>query len=151
VWVDVWAFERLVNRLDSLCRDKHPSPAQDPDGLAQELLRLYPCHFLGEEEVAWALVPRERLRNKFLRACTLLSALLESADRAEAAVTLNRRALELDPLAEPSHQHLIKNLHALGRNAEALQAYRRCRELLSITLGVEPSPATQALYPMLKG
>ena len=45
----------------------------------------------------------------------------------------------------------MKNLHALGRTAEALQAYRRCRELLSITLGVEPSPATQALYRMLKG
>jgi DNA-binding SARP family transcriptional activator len=76
--------------------------------------------------------------------------MLESADRAEDAVTLNRRALELDPLAEPLHQHLIKNLHALGRTAEALQAYQRCRELLSITFGVEPSPATQALHRMLK-
>jgi DNA-binding SARP family transcriptional activator len=151
VWVDAWAFERLVAKLDGMGREKGTAQSADANELAEELLRLYPGHFLAEEEAAWALAPRERLRSKFLRACSGLSAMLESADRAEDAVTLNRRALELDPLAEPLHQHLIKNLHALGRNAEALQAYRRCRELLSITLGVEPSPATQALYPMLKG
>jgi len=37
-------------------------------------------------------------------------------------------------------------LLALGRPGEAMQAYRRCRDLLSIVLGVKPSEATQALH-----
>ncbi|MGH8718109.1 MAG: bacterial transcriptional activator domain-containing protein, partial [Burkholderiales bacterium] len=36
-----------------------------------------------------------------------------------------------------------------GRNAEALDVYRRCREILSITLGVQPSAGTQAVYRSL--
>ena len=35
---------------------------------------------------------------------------------------------------------------ATGDQAEALNAFRRCRELLSIVLGVKPSPETDHLY-----
>jgi DNA-binding SARP family transcriptional activator len=45
---------------------------------------------------------------------------------------------------------LIRSLHATDRTAEALDAYRRCRDILSVTLGVEPSAKTQALYRILK-
>jgi DNA-binding SARP family transcriptional activator len=34
----------------------------------------------------------------------------------------------------------------LGDHSEALQAYRRCRELLTRLLGVPPNSKTQALY-----
>jgi DNA-binding SARP family transcriptional activator len=34
---------------------------------------------------------------------------------------------------------------ALGQTAAALQAYRRCRELLSVVLGVAPSAETEAV------
>jgi DNA-binding SARP family transcriptional activator len=33
----------------------------------------------------------------------------------------------------------------LGQAAAALQAYRRCRELLSVVLGVAPSADTEAV------
>jgi len=36
-----------------------------------------------------------------------------------------------------------------GRTAEALDGYRRCRDILSITLGVQPSAETQAIYRSL--
>jgi DNA-binding SARP family transcriptional activator len=34
----------------------------------------------------------------------------------------------------------------LGDHSEALQAYRRCRELLACFLGIPPNAKTQALY-----
>ena len=34
----------------------------------------------------------------------------------------------------------------LGNHAEALSVYRRCREMLSVVLGVKPAPETDALY-----
>ena len=38
----------------------------------------------------------------------------------------------------------------LGNHAEALNIYRRCRELLSVVLGVQPTVQTQAVYQSLK-
>jgi LuxR family maltose regulon positive regulatory protein len=66
------------------------------------------------------------------------------------ADTLYQRAIELDPLAETFHQRLILAYKAQGQVAEALSAYRRCRDVLSVTLGVEPSAPTQAVYRALK-
>jgi len=37
----------------------------------------------------------------------------------------------------------------LGRRAEALSAYRRCRKMLSTILGIAPSPQTEAIYKSL--
>jgi len=37
-------------------------------------------------------------------------------------------------------------LLAVGDHAEALRVYRRCRELLSVVLGVQPTAETQAVY-----
>ena len=35
---------------------------------------------------------------------------------------------------------------AEGREAQATETYRRCRDLLSIVLDAKPSPETDALY-----
>jgi predicted ATPase/DNA-binding SARP family transcriptional activator len=48
------------------------------------------------------------------------------------------------PLREPLCVLLIRALAALGRSAEALAAYERCREQLADELGMDPSPALQA-------
>jgi LuxR family maltose regulon positive regulatory protein len=40
---------------------------------------------------------------------------------------------------------LIECHLARGEQAQALKAYRRCRELLSIVLGLKPSARTEAL------
>lgn len=39
----------------------------------------------------------------------------------------------------------------LDRRMEAVSAYRRLRETLSITLGVQPSTATQRLFDSMRG
>jgi len=43
----------------------------------------------------------------------------------------------------------MRSLAATGNHAEALGAYRRCRELLSVVLGLKPSAETEALQRRL--
>jgi len=50
------------------------------------------------------------------------------------------------PLREPFHARLILALVRAGRRAEALAAYRCCRDLLRESLGLDPGPALQSLY-----
>jgi DNA-binding SARP family transcriptional activator len=67
----------------------------------------------------------------------------------DGAIDLYRRVLELDPLAEPFHRKLISCYMRLNRRADALAAYRRCQQMLSVTLGIKPSPETEKLHAEL--
>ena len=62
------------------------------------------------------------------------------------AIDVYRRGLESDNLAESFYRGVMRALAATGDKAEALNAFRRCRELLSIVLGVKPSAETERLY-----
>jgi|SRR5580765_595638 DNA-binding SARP family transcriptional activator len=69
----------------------------------------------------------------------------ERTGHPEEAIALYRAALEQDNLAEELYRHLIECHLARGEQAQALNACRRCRELLSIVLGLKPSARTEAL------
>jgi len=142
-FVDVWAFERVAREADA---DLGPDAA----GLARRLLDSYPGHFLaGDEDQPWLMGLRDRLRSKLLRAVLALGHALEAGARWEDAIALYRRALELDNLAEDLYRSLMVCYRELGRPSEALQAYRRCRELLSVVLGLAPSPETESVRQSL--
>src|SRR5450631_2997306 len=70
---------------------------------------------------ARAFLVRERLRSQFVR------------------------LIEEEPLSEGLHRALIRSLIAQARNAGALAAYARCKEILSRLLHAEPALPTQAL------
>lgn len=91
------------------------------------------------------LPARDRAVSRFQRLVADLGQRHERAGRWESAAELYRRGLEQDNLNEFLYRRLIHCLQSLGSHAEALGVYRRCRELLSIVLGVAPSPRTQAL------
>ena len=78
----------------------------------------------------------------------LLAALEVIAEAAEppAAVRAAQEASALRPLRETSHLKLIRAHLRAGDRGEALGAYARCRQLLAEELGVDPSPALQAVY-----
>ena len=61
------------------------------------------------------------------------------------ALALYEAALAQDPLAENLYRGAIRCHLAAGRAADALRVYRRCRDQLSIVLGVAPSKATADL------
>lgn len=115
--------------------------------LAEKAIGLYKGHFLpGDEEETWTVSYRERLRNKFLRLIIKSGDYWQKNQQWEKAVEYYQKALEVDDLAEEFYQHLMICHQHLGQNAEAIQAYRRCRDTLSAVLGIEPSPLTQKIY-----
>ena len=63
---------------------------------------------------------------------------------------LYQRGLELDSLAEPLYRRLMVCHQQRGDRAEAINVYRRCRDSLSIVLGVRPSTETENLYHVLR-
>jgi DNA-binding SARP family transcriptional activator len=148
-WVDTWAFEHVCGRVEALLGGDAGARHVDDGELANrraQLIAIYRGHLFGEAELpAWALPLRDRLRARFIRSVDALGQRLERTGRPDAAIALYRTALEQDNLAEELYQRLIACHLARGESAQALHAYRRCRELLSIVLGVRPSARTEAL------
>jgi LuxR family transcriptional regulator, maltose regulon positive regulatory protein len=139
-WVDCIAFAGLVSKLESVA-------ATQVSELVDRAVELYRGHFLaGDDPPAWAIPHREKLRGLLHRLVETGGERLEQANASGAAERLYRRAVELDPLAESAYRRLMRMLAARGESAEALQIYRRCRQTLSIMLGVNPSAETEALH-----
>jgi DNA-binding SARP family transcriptional activator len=144
-WVDVWALERVAREAEA-CAQAAEAPADDAVRLGRALLDAYPGHFLaGDEDERWAMDLRDRLRAKVLRIVLGLGNRLQAAGRWNEGVALYDRALELDNLTEALYRGAMVCHRELGQPAAALQAYRRCRELLSVVLGLAPSAETEAV------
>ena len=138
-WVDAWALEALCDTLETMRQDV----------LAQQggrLLALYagPA-FDGEIAQPWMLPARERWRGKFLRAVGLIGAANEARGDWEQALEIYRRGLEAEPLNEDLYCHVMNCYLKEGNTAQAYSTYRRCRDMLSVTLGIRPSLRTEAL------
>jgi DNA-binding SARP family transcriptional activator len=155
VWIDTWALEHVSDRIESLLLGGAGARHVDDGELERrrlQLFALYRGHFLGEAEVpAWAIAVQDRWRERFVRSVALLGQRAERTGRPEAAIALYRAALEQDNLAEEIYQRLIECHIARGESAQALNAFRRCRELLSIVLGLKPSARTEALVARISG
>jgi DNA-binding SARP family transcriptional activator len=118
---------------------------------ASDLLAAWTGPLFGDDDAPWMAQPREALRSRFLRVLMRLGERLERAGRTAEAIDLYRRGLEADNLAEPIYRGLMRALAASGNQAEAISTFRRCRELLSIVLGVKPSAETERLHREIAG
>jgi DNA-binding SARP family transcriptional activator len=140
VWTDMQALE---NAFEAAQRSEDGKSAQRA---AHRLLAAYAGALLGTQDDPWIAKPRDALRARFVRTLLALGERLERDGDWKSAVELYRRGLEADNLAESLYRGLMRALAAAGDQAEALIAFRRCRELLSIVLGVKPSAETERLY-----
>jgi DNA-binding SARP family transcriptional activator len=137
VWVDALSFERGLG-------------ADDADA-ALEALQLYHGAFLAEDEgESWPVAMRERLRGKFVHAVAQHAARLEAAHRHDEAIGWYVKGLDADPVVELFYQGLMRCYHRLDRLPEAVSAYRRLKQTLSVTLSLPPSAATERLYQSLR-
>jgi len=149
-WIDAMALDDVVTRVERAAQASSGHPGEAIVPYMKELLQLYAGHFLvSETQEAWAVAARDRFRAKFIRAVAVVGGSLEANREWEQAVALFSRALELDNLAEALYRRLMVCYRELGEPAEALNVYRRCREMLSIVLGVKPSPETEAIRATL--
>ena len=147
-WTDVQALQACLTEADT------PAGATDLPALlalAEQAMTLYGGPFLaGEDELPAVQAARARIDARFTRVLGTVGARLEAAGQAERAAQLYARVLELQPLAEHSCRQLMHCLIGLGRRAEAFDAFRRCRQQLSLLLGLRPSPPTQALADTIR-
>lgn len=143
-FVDIWSFERKANDSERM---------QEASRLALQAkaITLYQGQFLnGEEEESWLLPRREKLRSRYVRLVLDHGAMLEEGRNGDAAIVAYQKAIELEPLAEELTQRLMRLYIDSGRRAQALDAFRRCRSMLSVVLGITPSAATLELADKAK-
>jgi LuxR family transcriptional regulator, maltose regulon positive regulatory protein len=147
-WSDVAALDACLSGIDG-----HAANADAVELLAwsERALSLCQGEFLfGDEDLPDVLVARERLRARFERQMLVLGDRLEAIDLHAQAALLYGRLTERQPLAEAVVRRHIVCLLALGQRAEAYEAFRRCRQQLSVVLGIRPAPETEALVASLR-
>jgi LuxR family maltose regulon positive regulatory protein len=147
VYVDLWAFDRDVEALQATLRSVGEIDDVLVASLGQRLLATYRGAFLDNEEPKrWLLAARDRWRSRFLRSLADAGRHWERRDRWGEAIELYERGIEVDTLAEELYRKLMRCHLQQGNAADAARVYRRCREMLSIQLGIVPSPDTEALF-----
>ena len=93
----------------------------------------------------WALLERERLRQRMLHALEALSRLLISAGRLPEGVEAAVTAVAADPLRESAQRALIEAHLAEGNWSEGRRQFESYRTLLRRELGIEPDERLTAL------
>ncbi|NIO39259.1 MAG: hypothetical protein GTO41_03080 [Burkholderiales bacterium] len=153
IWVDIWAVEQIISRLNTVLRADGEEAVVDnatPAELSAKLFEIYGAPFLASEsEQSWQLPLRDRLHQRFLRAIVNLARHWQQSGAVERAIELLEHAIEIDCSSESVYRSLMQCYASLGRRAEAVDTYSRCRKMLAATLRVEPSPETTALYEKL--
>jgi LuxR family maltose regulon positive regulatory protein len=147
-WADVWAFERtLANAEESRQR------GETADAISQyeKSISIYGGPFLEDGTAIWMIPVQERLKGKYLSAIISLGELLERDNRTEEAIVWYEKGLSEDNLEEALYQHLMVCFHKLGRPAEAIKTYRRCKSALQGVLGIGPSDETESIYREIVG
>jgi LuxR family maltose regulon positive regulatory protein len=141
-WVDAWVFERLLGQAGN---------GQVADNTLNRIVDMYQGQFLaGDLDEAWLLPRREKLRSKFLRFVLDRARSYEFHGQHDKAITLYKKGLEVDELAEALYRGLMQCYIALGRYAGAVKVYQQCERILHNMLGVQPAKETQALFLSIK-
>ena len=141
-WVDVWVLEEQL--------EQQQMAGADPVALrmlADKIVALYRGPFMSDEDGVWVERLRQRLQSLYFRFILHFgrSLAVEHADQGKAG-----RPLELDAMFDPCADDFYRNLMAsyadLGQNAETLDVYSQCREILTRDLGINPADADK-IFP----
>lgn len=106
VWVDAWAFERLLNAATQITDPDDKSC----DTLCEQALRLYKRPFLENIEDYWVIPLREKLRHKYRHHCSILCRQLEQQGQSQDIIELLYRAIDADDDDGYFHQQLANYL-----------------------------------------
>lgn len=98
----------------------------------------------------WQIRERERLHQIVLDALLALVEYELKSGAYQTGTAYARRLLELDPLAEAAHRHLMQLLAAGGQRGAALEQYDKLSQLLAEELGLEPDAETQAVVAQIQ-
>jgi predicted ATPase/DNA-binding SARP family transcriptional activator len=101
---------------------------------------------LPDEDATWLDRHRDRLQRARLAGLDVAAEASRERGDLAGAVAYAAEAVEVASFREDGYVTLMRLQLAAGDRAEALRTYERCRRLLADELGVDPSPATQAVF-----
>jgi DNA-binding SARP family transcriptional activator len=141
--LDSLRFAELVEEGDRALEAGDPARGVSRLDQALKLWRGEPLAELGDSPTA--STERHRLVELHVRARERRCDALLAVGRAEEAVTDLQRLVTEHPLRERLWARLVTALYAADRQADALEACRRCAELLREELGIDPGPELRDL------
>lgn len=142
-WVDIEVAANAVDRAEGAWRHGDLATTWSEATVAAAIARR---PLLPGEEQSWVQALRIRLQELGVRATDLLVQVYLARGEHALAIAVGRDLVVLEPFREASYRHLMRAHLAAGDRAEAPRAHQQLRDLLSEELGVDPSPATTALY-----
>ena len=146
-WVDCLAFNESLVLAARAATEGAGESACDHTEVA---LRLYGGPFLdGEFDLPEVLAAREKMHGIFLRNIGQLGVFFGQSGQLPKAIVLFQRGLEIDELAEEIYQKLMLVYQQLGRYAEGVSVYQKLQKVLKVSVGIEPSQETEAIYQAL--
>ena len=149
-WVDLWALGRIFGRLERALQDPARTSPTEVRDLIRKAMALYQGNFLAREAaVPWSISCREHQLHRFKHFLERVGRYWEERGDHQEAIACYQKGLATDELAEAFYQRLMICHRQLGRRAEAVLIYRRCKEVLSSVLGIDPSPETEAIFKSL--
>jgi predicted ATPase/DNA-binding SARP family transcriptional activator len=156
VQVDAVRFGALLDTAERHAHRNWHTCSACADRL-REALALYRGDFASQLVVAdsapfeeWALLWRERLRQRAMSALERLAQRAEWCEAYAQAVEYARRLVELDSLREGSQRELMRLLALDGQTSAAEAQYEQARRLLETELSVEPEAETQRLHAQIR-
>lgn len=148
-WVDLWALEALLDRIEENPLDKN-SLSEQSLLWVKRAADLYRGPFLSaEQDCRWAMPVAERLRRRLLRQVVRAGRRCEEVEEWEGAIGYYEKGFVIDPCAEDVCRCLMNIYYRLGRRAEVVAVYDECRHALLGRLGIAPSTETEALLKQL--
>jgi ATP/maltotriose-dependent transcriptional regulator MalT/DNA-binding SARP family transcriptional activator len=144
LWLDAAAFEQACTAGLRLF-DRGAIEAAIAQ--LQAALQLYGGDYLPDALYEdWASAERERLLSLFLRAADVLAEALLQRGQYNETVDICQRILAHDPCWERAYALTMLAYARQGNRPQALRVYQRCIRALREELGIDPAPATTALY-----
>jgi DNA-binding SARP family transcriptional activator len=140
VTVDLWHFDDLLDRARG-----GPAPRALP--LLERALGLAGQLPVPEEAGRpWGAEVRDRYRARVVAAATSAARHALAVGAAQQAHDHAAFATDLDPAAEDAWRVRMSALAAVGDRAGARRCFHACRQILADERGIDPAPATGALF-----
>ncbi len=141
--VDAVDFQRALDRA-------RESADEERLRALREAAHLYRGPLLDGCYDEWIFPERQRLHQACVAALEELVEILEAGREYRAAIAHAQRLLQLDPDRETTYRWLMR-LHALNDDRSgAARVFETCKNHLQQEFGLEPDPATKAIYDQIR-
>lgn len=138
-----------VQRFEAIVEDSKLKPPASPDEWYRAI-QLYRSPFLHRIDMPWIVKRREHLRLAYAEALIGVARLYRALNDNERATSYYLRALREVPQREDIHRDMMALYAETGEPEKAIAQYDLLSDILSRTLNITPSKATQNLYKIIR-